>query len=182
MSCSDFTKSPWRNVRFVLTPRPAVHASSGLLPQWQPSVVWQVTKNRIKVQDKSRYVWKLIDVRSGKPLVLAPEEPSFHAQVRTILHMSVERSRVRRVRRPYRAMPSRPMCAQIRLVLGPTRVYAFVRFRDFLVEPFDLRRYLYRCHPCSLPDCRQTSTSSILAEFCLWLVLGAPEALSVDRY
>src|SRR6267154_1735202 len=47
-------------------------------------------------------------------------------------------------------MPSRPMRAQIRLVLGLTRVYAFVRFRDFLIEPFDVGRDLCRCHSCSL--------------------------------
>src|ERR1700738_4260712 len=80
-----------------------------------------------------------VDYRSGEPLVLAPENPSFHTQVRAILHMSVEHSRVRRVRRPHGAMPSRPMRAQIRLVQIPTRAYAFVRFRDFLGEPFDFR-------------------------------------------
>ena len=57
-----------------------------------------------------------VDFRSSKPLVLAPEQPSFHTQDRAILHMSVEHSRVRRVRRPHGAMPSRPMRAQIRLV------------------------------------------------------------------
>jgi hypothetical protein len=90
-------------------------------------------ENPINVQDQSRYVWNLVDIRSGESFVLGPEEPSFHTQARAVHHMSVERS-VRHMRRPYRAMPSRPMRAQIRLVLRPTRVHAFVRFSDFLVS------------------------------------------------
>jgi hypothetical protein len=92
------------------------------------------SENPINVQDQSRYVWNLVDIRSGESFVLGPEEPSFHTQARAVHHMSVERSSVRHMRRPYRAMPSRPMRAQIRLVLRPTRVHAFVRFSDFLVS------------------------------------------------
>jgi hypothetical protein len=112
----------------------AVHPSSRYFHAVEPSVVLQV----IDLQDESSYVSNLVYLRSGEPLVLAAEEPSLHTQARTVLHMRVKHSRVRRMRRPYGAMPSRTMRTQIRLVLGPTPIYAVVRLRDFLIEPFDL--------------------------------------------